>query len=352
MALTGGSRSFRRLIGTGVALVGAMLMAGCAGSAPADPAQSAGSPATRTTSPLDPYLSGPVGGAPSEEEMAAKERQVQDAVVSCMAAEGFEYRPFTYTAPANEQFDAGEYGTRAFAEKYGYGISTNPWGEPTADQSSDPNQPIVDAMSDSEREAYYAVLYGTQVFEATESAAEVAPSEDPGPIPLEEQGCYGLAQQQVYGMDSMTSGEFDELFDELSQLWEKAQSDPAVAEALQRWSTCMSDAGHPGYSTLNAPGEEISSKISELYSAAADPGGAATTDETSAMTAPPPLADDPAFQQLQRDEIALAVADFDCQQQSGHQQVFDSALLSLEEQFVRDNRAELERFRDVTNGGG
>ena len=52
---------------------------------------------------------------------------------------------------------------------------------------------------------------------------------------------------------------------------------------------------------------------------------------------------------LRSREIALAVADLGCR--ADYQSVADEVRTELEQQFVTEHKAELERYRDATSGG-
>lgn len=349
------NRQLVRALVAATALAGLSTVAACGGGSPADPAPTDAA-VTRTTGPLDEFF-----GAPSaeltDEEMAAQERKVQESVVACMAAEGFEYRPFIMTQPVETAYD--NFGTRAFAEKYGYGISTFATGSPSVEAGptsapTDPNQAIVDAMSDAEREAYYAALYGAPVMASESGAAEPTASiAPPGP---EDLGCFGTAQQEVYGGGTASPDQFNDLFERMSAIYEKVADDPAVAQAQADWTACMADAGHPGLASVDDPMQQISERMNAFWSDMDGASPAPLVTETATATAAPdsmgPDPDDPALIQLKADEIAMAVADFDCRASSGYQAAFDAVSQDLQEQFVRDNRAELERYRDAMNGGG
>lgn len=337
----------RRLIGVGAALVATFLMGGCATSGAGGSGSSTQSTSTRTTGPLDEFFGGP-SNRPSDEQMAAKERQVQEAIVACMAAEGFEYLPYVQVQPDADFF--AEMNTRAFAEKYGYGIVNTPFDDIVVDPSDDPNNALIERMSPAELDAYYTALHGPQTY------ADVVTADDGEMVMPQDMGCWGDAQEQVYGAGPAMS-EFDDLFDRLGRMQEQAGDDPAVAQARQEWATCMSDSGHPGYSDPEEPWQEISRRSQEYfdkaYPAPTDSGTSTGTDPVPTESWTPPSPDDPALVALQRDEIDLAVVDFDCRERSGYQRALDQVQIQLEEQFVRDNRAELERFRDsIDNGGG
>ncbi|WP_395725260.1 hypothetical protein [Nakamurella sp.] len=336
------SRRSLRLLGAAATMVG-LLLSGCSGAG--DPASSGPSAPTRTSGPLDEFF-GSASDPPSGEEMAAQERQVQDAIVICMAAEGFEYRPYVPVPPDDSFFT--DLNTRAFAEKYGYGIVNTPFDDQAMDPSADPNLPITDAMTPAELDAYTTALHG-------EMAVYDGGAADGGePVLPDDTGCWGDALEQVHGIGP-GSNEFDDLFERLGTMQEQAAQDPTVIEATQRWATCMSDAGHSGFADPDEPAEDIRRRSQEYFDAAyPDPAGPTGTDidPAGSWTPPPPPADDPVLVALERDEISLALADFDCRARSGYRSAIDAAVLSLEERFVRDNRAELERFRDTIGPGG
>ncbi|TKV60350.1 hypothetical protein FDO65_01130 [Nakamurella flava] len=382
-------------------------LAACAAGGPGDGTagsaqNTAGAPTT--TYPLDQFFTGP---SVSPEESTARERQVQDLIVSCMQTEGFEYRPFVQPVMTDTTIDTGpQWGTREFAEKYGYGMTTDPWSampQPT-DQPVDPNQAIVDAMSDSEREAYYAALHGAPMMaessmaempsdtETTVSVTAVTGTSEPqastasagteitptpsapddpaaessqlselvttmataGPVDMQDMGCWGQAQEQVWGTGYQQGEEFADLQNRMSQLWDQGMKEPAVLQAQDDWSSCMSDAGHPGFSTVDAAQQSINDRVNKLYESLPqpDPSELETASPTAALVTGNPLTTAPGYSDLRSEEIALAVADFDCREKAGYQKALDEANQRLQQQFVDDNRAELERYRDAMNGGG
>lgn len=366
-------------------------LAACAAGGPGDGTAGSGqntAGAPTTTYPLDQFFTGP---SVSPEESTARERQVQDLIVSCMQTEGFEYRPFVPPMMTGTSIDTGpQWGTREFAEKYGYGMTTDPWSampQPT-DQPVDPNQAIIDAMSDSEREAYFAALHGAPMMaessmaESVPESVEATPSvpAESGAVPssgesaagttdavttteavaiatavdMQDMGCWGQAQEQVWGTGYQQGEEFTDLQNRMSQLWEQAMKEPEVLRAQDDWSSCMSDAGHPGFSTVDAAQQSINDRVNKLYESLPqpDPSELETASPTAALVTGNPLTSAPGYAELKDEEIALAVADADCREKAGYQQAADEANQRLQQQFVDDNRSELERYRDAMNGGG
>ena len=62
------------------------------------------------------------GEPESQAEMRAKQLAQEEAVATCMKAEGWEYTPVDYTAQFNDQPEWIDPSTPGYGEKYGYGI--------------------------------------------------------------------------------------------------------------------------------------------------------------------------------------------------------------------------------------
>jgi hypothetical protein len=196
--------------------------------------------------------SGPLGELMGYNSDPAEQRkqqlQQEEAVAVCMKDAGYEYTPVDYTAlqpeGANEQFD----NPVEFAKKYGYGIAYNYnlYERPGAQDGSgidappdqayeDPNWTYQQTLSESEQMAYQTALYGDQ------SAYQVDPSDSTEateyvPPPLEEQGCYGKAQQEVMG-DQLYNN--PDVMARLNDMYEQMQNEPRIEDAMIVWSDCV-----------------------------------------------------------------------------------------------------------------
>lgn len=196
--------------------------------------------------PLAELLGWDVNQSPAEQR--AQQLAVEEAVQTCMRAEGFEYTPVDYTA----QFGADEEDVelyndpQAYGEKYGYGVVHNyeQYEEPyllgEEDGSfgptfEDPNQEYVDSLSDNERDDYYRVLNGDFMFD--EPAIDEGGSEEFEPPAIEDQGCYGQAQIDVFGGDRFQLD--PEVEQRLQDFYSNVQTDPEIDAAQQDWLDCM-----------------------------------------------------------------------------------------------------------------
>ena len=183
------------------------------------------------------------GYSSDPETMRAQELKVQEAVAQCMRDAGWEYTPVDYSAMmpagANEQFDD----PKAFAEKYGYGFAHNyelyerPGAEQpmdTAPMVTDPNQDYMNGLSPDEMQHYQEALYGVQSMATTDMSAAT----EYVPPPLEEMGCQGKAQAEVYG-GVMND---PDMSNRMSELYQQMESDPRMQDAYQQWSDCVYEA--------------------------------------------------------------------------------------------------------------
>jgi hypothetical protein len=117
--------------------------------------------------PLEDYLG--VGASVGATISDAEDREYEEAIARCMAAEGFEYVPYvddvdaTFLPDGTVTLDFGKSSfpdlpPDEFAARFGYGLSTEP---PAAQETKkDPNEAIVARMSVSERVAYQEALRG------------------------------------------------------------------------------------------------------------------------------------------------------------------------------------------------
>lgn len=220
-----------------LASVSLLLVAGCGGG-----------DAEATTSPFEELF----GGVESPAESRRKQLQQEEIVAQCMRDLGWEYTPVDWAAQFPDQPEEELYG-QEYSEKYGYGVARSyelyelPYldenGEytdegPVGGGFEDPNMEYVNSLSPSENQQYYEDLYGGGVAVATVPAGdgefeEVPATEVPA---LEDMGCSGKAQQEVWGDQPWNDPDFSERFGELSQ---DIENDPRLEDAEIAWSDCM-----------------------------------------------------------------------------------------------------------------
>lgn len=242
-------------------------------------------------------------------EAAIAEYQVRvgEAIVRCMAAEGFE---FAVSGGFNDnpvQEAQNDMTIREWTAEFGFGISTS-FDSVAQNQASDPNTAIFLGMSESEREVWAATLTGGDLGDLGGGF---------GSRPLEEQGCIGQALIETGGEDAIEGLEtFGSAYEEGEEaLFERRE----MVEVITAWTRCMSEAGFPNYADLDDPEDEISEKfgvVTAPLNAAldnlSDEEGQALISGESLDIADLPDLDVSALRDLQQEEISLALADLDC----------------------------------------
>lgn len=394
----------KRLI-TAALTASALVLAAC-GSTPEGSGDEDTTASARDMGPLAEFM----GYAQYDEEasmaeMEEKQKKAEDLTASCMKAEGFEYNPNVQTWDPSDDPNAEAWkisGTREFAEKYGYGIAmmgaNNAAAEGRMEEYVDPNQDILDTMSESERTAWYDALYGpgsgagmvgsygggaatsaeavveetsaadepaatesgTDTASADPSASESGPPDDtesaaaepvesafmPSP---EEMGCSGKAQAEVWP-SSMTNPD-----DEMNQMWEEfnrrsmaIEDDPELQKMTAEWGNCLADKGFPGHTEARSAQESLQKEWSELhgekFTATGDGGYSIEAPETPVTPEPTVL------EEFKQREIAQAVADFDCS--VGLTETRQTLQFAMEEKFVEEYGEVLTRQRELENGAG
>ena len=306
------------------------------------------------------------GGTPEEEQAkyAAQEVEIQESIRSCMAEQGFDYIPVIYP----NDFVDFEFDEREFAETQGFGIST--WylleeeflGE--EDFFEDPNQAAIEAMSDSERDAYYEALWGDQEeFEPTydEEGNEVYENFGFG------SGCDGQAYEKIYGGQDDLYMEFGP---ELEELYSKTESDPRIVELQAEWASCMGDAGYAfddQEDMYNWLFEDFQMRVDEVLGQVYfDPFVGWTDEEINNFFETKTEEEIEAFFQegeqqdraevdeealavLNAEEIEIALVNFDCSQD--FQEIWQEVSEEYEAEFVRQNRTRLEELQDAREDG-
>lgn len=301
-----------------------------------------------------------------QDEANAQQMQVEELIAQCMNDEGFEYTPVDwgamggggeYVPPVGEDGEELQWGTLEFAKKYGYGQTTNPWGDAastlpvdpgTGGEWVDPNQEYLDSMSETERMAYQEALYGVQP-----EFTEEADWENWNPT-WEEQGCQGYANHEVFG-DQMYGGdpeenEWADLEAEMQTMYESMESDPRITEAVASWASCLADAGYPGFATIYDAENSISEKVQAIYEDNdpwKDLGPDATQEDYDAAQAEMTRL----TAEITPLEIELATADFTCRDEVKYQEIYNQVNLDLQQQFYDAHKADLEAYVEAMTGG-
>jgi len=267
-----------------------------------------GATSMAASSPIGAFFSDDGG---FEAAIAEYTVRVEEAIVVCMAEQGFEFARSdnnTNNEIADRQNDLT---AREWTTEYGFGISTS-FDSIAQNQASNPNAEILFSLSEAERELWVSTLSGGDLGDITDGGGQG----DDAP-PLEEQGCIGQALIETGGQDAIEGlQEFGEIYQEGEEaLFERRE----MVDAISAWSRCMSEAGFADYGSLDDPEDEIAEKFNTVIApmdAALDQlteeEGQALISGESLDIADLPDLDVSALRELQAEEIELALVDLDC----------------------------------------
>jgi hypothetical protein len=348
-------------------------------------------------SPLGEFLGWDMGADfdadAAQAEAAEFERKAQEYIVECMRAEGFDYTPVDYSEFMTfDQADLPEeeqWGTEAWVKKYGFGITTMRYPQSQVgpdlvgyDESSfggpgedwvDPNEEYAQSLSDAEREAFYAALYGDPgdypVFEFEEEGREPTEEEmaemDAFWETFQPSGCQNEAYETLAypggGLgeeDEARYQAFDEEFgDAMEEMWERIEASPELIAHREQVETCVTEKGYD-YLVDDEMYQYFEEKMNESGLRWIDPlEGVDTTNfteedferayrEAETRTLPPDqLA---ILAELQAEEIGMAVATFECGGGwEGEMKIRDELRIEMERQFLEDNADRLAEYEGV-----
>lgn len=235
--------------------------------------------------PLDAILE-----LPPEDEHRARWEQIERDKQDCMAGEGFEYIPHVQA-----RFDAGGSSVhvrgalirdehREWVEANGYGLAASVI-ESNDFNDSDPNLDLRRALAQAAAEAY-------------DSAFDL---------------CTTQAQSEA-GFDTRYVDIATEVSHLVAELETEIVSDPRLDDRTRIWAECMSLRGH-SYRRLSDPRDDIAERL-------------------HAVQTDPPEQAKLLFEDLLRQEIALAVDDLDCRVESGADETLSAVSSEADAEFV------------------
>lgn len=273
-------------------------------------------------------------GGDNEEALNRMSLQVEERVAACMAEAGFEYVPVDWSQGS---FDADaalevEWGTPEFAEEYGYGATTDPYGDSSPETAStDPNQAnneIVEAMSESEQQAYQEALWGPDTGEEEWT--------------WETGGCQGSAQHEVDLENGVAGDEFDAMEEEMMTMQDSMAADPRITALHAEWASCMADAGHSGFSAPQDAEESIHEQVNAIYDEAY-----ANTDENTTEAEYEAISEqtEARLAEITDEEMATARADYACRDEVDLFRVQAEVNVEYQQKFYDAHKEQLEAWR-------
>jgi hypothetical protein len=368
-----GIRTWGQALGQRVAILGVLVLAVAASAcSPSGGASSSGEGET-----LASFMGW--DEADAEGRWREQEAEVQERIRTCMAEQGFEYTPVDHAEGSVILYDAEEEDEEERIREQGFGITTwygkeaEAFEEPVDEAMEDPNWERVEAMTESERQAYFEALHGSEEEQLEHATTEYDPEtgEETGLV-YESfgAGCEGAAHEAVYGRNTELWEELGPAFDALQ---ERVEADPRIIERNEEWSQCMAAAGY-----LYATPQEMHDAVYEEFQQRLDdilgPDGGwsdpfegwseaeieaffdeKTEDEIEAFFRQAEqehseTVDSEALSELQAEEIALALADYECRDGDAFWALYQQVSEEYEADFIDENRELLERVRDAEGG--
>lgn len=284
--------SGRRALPVAIAAVGtALVLAACGGGNTDQSAASKGSePAaaeSKPTGPVEDQLGFDQAG------IMARQSRAEAVIRDCMKAEGFDYVPVDPIAQRAALLGAGRLTDEDFINQFGYGISTL-WGRGSV--QADPNQRLRAALPPADRRAYDRTLWGEN------TGATFTEAVDSGNF-TKLGGCTRKATEAVFGGAQVLT----RLQRRLDELDERILADQRMVRALERWATCMGDAGFR-YEDPEAIDSDLFKRMERIVGPL--PGQFATGPPAGEKAQP---YDRGALAALQREEVRIARADHACE---------------------------------------
>jgi hypothetical protein len=306
----------------GLVAVALLALTGCSGTV--EPAEAA------TVGPIEELFNS-IYGDWSEEDLRDEMQRIEGFIADCMQEAGYEYIPVGYSPTDPSDAPDAAYGTREFAEKYGYGATTRPWVTNGPDPAfTDPNLDYVDSLSPAEQDAYWTALYGELDYEGDTNGG------------WERGGCQSWAEHQVTSDQNAFEDErFVALQLELEEMWLAAMEDERLSQLERRWSACMADAGFPGLAGV----EEAANTIYEEVNAIWERAWATLPD--SPTVADYDRAERTAQQELSiltEREIEMAMADLTCRDEVRYLRTQQEISAEHQQRFYDAHRTELEAW--------
>jgi hypothetical protein len=285
--------------------------------------------------PLEQYIVRIVGhphfdtGAERQAAIDSAMLEAEELIAACMHAQGFTYHidptsGITVVDRAAIDFTV-PYGSRAWAETYGFGInhpdlyvppgSDNevtifaPSGRPVT--VTLPHAEMLETMTPAEQEAWLYALYGDLDSEY-------------------RTGCRNVAHSTLWFRQEPATTGFEFLADETWRFWAEIWNpgNPAFSELDNEWRFYMTETG------INLRGANNPTELRSILHQEAQ--------EIAQVTRFSP---DPEAEPVRRNrEIALATAHWDCNQLLDYQNRYRDIQIGLEEEFVARQGTLLEEW--------
>ncbi len=318
-----------------------------ASPAPTPPAQKT---SKRTLSRADSPVAKFLGWTGGDHEFTSDEldtdrqrhEEFQNALATCMKEQGFTYEPEPWHPPVGETSD--DYvdlsmDDRAALARDGFGIVDA--GLAASNREFSPQELADLDNSAAEQEAYAIARFGSRYARNEEEADAIELT----PYDWRTAGCEGSVTHELYpdGTEQAQReaatvsplAEFDDL--ELAMIDLPTQVNASAEQRAldEKWSECMSRSGF-NYPTLRAAQTAIGEELDALAKPHPEVQNMVVYDAGS-----------PEFRAVAEKEVQVAVAAFDCREELDYSDTHARILISYEERFIAEHRAEMEAYRDA-----
>jgi hypothetical protein len=230
----------------------------------------------------------------SDAGIMEQQSRVEASIATCMKDKGFDYVPVDPFAPQTTVAKAARLSDEEFIRQFGYGISTF-WGRGSG-REVDPNERIRAGLRGADRRAYDRALWGDH------PGRTFADAVDGGDL-TRLGGCTRKATAAAFG-EGQVIARIVARFDALD---ERIGSDPRMVRADERWMECMASAGYR-FESADEIEEHFTGRMERIVGPL--PGPMATGPPAGEKPRP---YDRAALAELQREEIAAARTEYDCE---------------------------------------
>jgi hypothetical protein len=261
-----------------------------------------------------------------QEGITARQSRVESAIRDCMKSQGFDYVPVDPSAQRAAITGSSRLSDADFIKQFGYGISTF-WGRGGA--QADPNARIRASLPPADRRAYDRALWGEN------RGATFSQAVDNGDF-TKLGGCTRKATTAVFGGTRVLT----DLQTKLDQLDERILEDQRMVRAVEHWAECMAAAGYR-YEDPDDIDGELFDRMEKIVGPL--PGAFATGPAPGER---PRRYDHAALASLQREEVAIARADYACERK--HITPVEAVVRpQYEARFRRANQALIRQVKPV-----
>lgn len=274
-------------------IVSVLLAAGCGGSK-----KEAGS-ALSVDAPLGLDQAG----------LALRQTRVEELVKACMKRAGFDYTPVDPSVTRAAIVGTSGLSDSEYTRQFGYGISTVFEKVVEISQSAnsvDPNIAYRSHLDAAGQGAYDIALTGGNSDLSVSVAVGAAKSGDLSGL----SGCVKDGTDAVFGDANVTAA-----LAKIEELDQRAEADPRIVAAKEKWSKCMKQAGFV-YADPNSVDGAIQDKLASIIgaNAAKSLSGEGPFNPSAFSSAVLPAYDKVALAALQAEEVATAQADLSCEE--------------------------------------